>query len=212
MTISAVNSEVTDFNRQLKKRIAPYANVKVLETGLERGCFTKHGLHLNSSGKKCIAQKLARAVGSFLKKEEVSPISLHWKDDTSFYGLNGNEHHTPRRNALAAPKSHPSKSPMKLPRKESQDPAASPNKKNGDEVMNDHPQLTKRQRNKPTPRNQDFFMDNIIPIQTVSQSTKVNELVNPTNRQDLYNEINSATNSKVYEIRLLHHNVQSLNN
>jgi len=55
-------------------------------------------------------------------------------------------------------------------------------------------------------------MDNIIPIQTVSQSTKVNELVNPTNRQDLYSEINSATNSKVYEIRLLHYNVQSLNN
>jgi len=55
-------------------------------------------------------------------------------------------------------------------------------------------------------------MDNIIPIQTVSQSTKVNELVNPTNRQDLYNEINSATNSKVYEIRLLQHNVRSLNN
>jgi len=55
-------------------------------------------------------------------------------------------------------------------------------------------------------------MDNIIPIQTVSQSTKVNELVNPTNRRDLYNEIKSATNSKVYEIRLLHHNVQRLNN
>jgi len=148
---------VTNFNRQLKKRIVPYDNVKVLETGLERGCFTKHGLHLNSSGKECIAQKLARAVRSFLKKEEASPISLHWKDDTSFYGLNGNESHTPRLNALTAPKSHPPKSPKKLPRRESQDPTASPNKKNGDEVMNDHSQLTKRQRNKPTPRNQDFL-------------------------------------------------------
>jgi len=99
-------------------------------------------MHCSSSG--TCAQKLARAVRSFLKKEEVSPISLHWKDDTSFYGLNGNEPHTPRRNALVAPKSHPPKSPKKLPRREPQDPAASPNKKNGDEVMNDHPQLTKR--------------------------------------------------------------------
>ena len=141
---SCMNNEVTNFNRQSKKRIAPYDNVKVLETSLERGCFTKYGLHLNSSGKECIAQKLTRAVRSFLKKEEVSPFSLHWKDDTSFYGLNGNEPHTPRCNALTAPKSHPPKIPKKLPRRESQDPAASPNKKNGDEVMNDHPQLTKR--------------------------------------------------------------------
>ena len=55
-------------------------------------------------------------------------------------------------------------------------------------------------------------MDNITPIQTVSHLINVNELVNPANRQDFHNEINSATNSKVYEIRLLHHNVQSLSN
>jgi len=98
---SCVNNEVINFNRQLKKkRIAPYNKVKVLETGLERGYFTNHGLHLNSSGKECIARKPAEIVTSSLKKEKVTlpvypgkttplspiemetspihPVTLHW--------------------------------------------------------------------------------------------------------------------------------------
>jgi len=47
---------------------------------------------------------------------------------------------------------------------------------------------------------------------TVCQTVKVNELVNLTNTQDLYNETGCVMNSKEYEVRLLHHNVQSLNN
>jgi len=117
---SCVNNEVINFNRQLKKRLTPYNNVKILETDLGRGYFTKHGLHLNSSGKECVAQRLARAVGSFLNKQKVSPIGLYWKDDTSFPELNGYGSHT----------------------KTPQDPATSPNKKNENEVNNDHPQLT----------------------------------------------------------------------
>ena len=91
---SCVNNEVINFNRQLKKRIAPFNNVKVLEIDLEREYFTNHGLHLNSSGKEYIAQKLARAISSFLKKEKASPVSLHWKDNTSLSDQNGNESHT----------------------------------------------------------------------------------------------------------------------
>jgi lysophospholipase L1-like esterase len=48
---SCVNSEVISFNKQLRKRMIPYNNVKILETNLERKYFTTHGLHLNSSGK-----------------------------------------------------------------------------------------------------------------------------------------------------------------
>jgi len=47
---------------------------------------------------------------------------------------------------------------------------------------------------------------------TGSQFIKVNELANLTNAHDLYNEIGCVMNSNKYEIRLLHHNVQSLNN
>jgi len=36
-----------------------FYNVKILETNLEREYFTKRGLHLNLSGKECIALRLA---------------------------------------------------------------------------------------------------------------------------------------------------------
>jgi hypothetical protein len=63
---SCVNNEVISFKRQLKKRMTLYNNVKILETDLEREYFTKRGLHLNSSGKECIALRLATVVKSFL--------------------------------------------------------------------------------------------------------------------------------------------------
>jgi len=44
---SCMNNEVISFNTQLKKRMAPYNNVKILETGLEREYFTKHGMHMD---------------------------------------------------------------------------------------------------------------------------------------------------------------------
>jgi hypothetical protein len=57
-----------------------------------------------------------------------------------------------------------------------------------------------------------FFVDNIKSALTVSQSFKDNEPVNLTNTLYFYNEIDCVVNFNEYEIRLLHHNVQSLNN
>ena len=79
---SCVNSEVLSYNKQLRKRMKQYNNVKILETDLERKYFTKHGLHLNSSGKECITLKLATVIKSFFLTERMSLIYLHWKDDT----------------------------------------------------------------------------------------------------------------------------------
>jgi len=129
--------------------------VKVLETDLDRGYFTNHDLHLNSSGKEYIARKLARAVRSLLEKEKASPISLHWIDDTSLSDQNGNKSHTS--NCITLPQPHLPTSSKESPGRESQDSIASPSKQNEDEATNVHPQLTKRQRNKPTPQSQDFL-------------------------------------------------------
>jgi len=145
-----VNNEVTRFNRQLIKRMTPYENVRILETGLEREYFTKHGMHLNSSGKECIAQKLAIVIRNFLTKERRSPSKLHWED------LKGNKSHILRCNIGTAPQSQPSTSPEESLERESQDADASPKKENEDEVKTDHSQLTKRQR-KPASRHQDFL-------------------------------------------------------
>jgi len=54
--------------------------VKILETDLERKYFTKHGLHLNSSGKEYIAIRLATVVKSLFHIERMSPIFLQWKE------------------------------------------------------------------------------------------------------------------------------------
>jgi hypothetical protein len=149
---------VININKKLKKRMAPY-NVKILETDLEREYFTKHGLHLNSSGKKCIAQRLAMLVQSFLNKERMSAISLQWKCDTTFSDLDGNNNvsRVTSCNAMTVPQLQPSKSPKETLGKESQESAATTNKTHENEVKTAYPQLAKIQRKKPPPRNRIFY-------------------------------------------------------
>jgi hypothetical protein len=55
-------------------------------------------------------------------------------------------------------------------------------------------------------------MDNIRSALKVSQLLKDNEPVNLTNTLNFYKGKDCVMNFNEYEIRLLHHNVQSLNN
>jgi len=80
---SCVNSKVLSYNKQLRKRMKQYNNVKILETDLERKYFMKHGLHLNLSGKECITLRLATVIKSFFHTEWMSPFYLQWKGDTA---------------------------------------------------------------------------------------------------------------------------------
>jgi hypothetical protein len=52
MPSSCVNSKVVRFNRLVRKSMKLLTKTKILETDLNRDCFTKHGLHMNSSGKR----------------------------------------------------------------------------------------------------------------------------------------------------------------
>ena len=156
---SCVNNDVIRFNRQLKKRMAPYNSVKILETNLEREYFTKHGLHRNSSGKECIALRLTMVVKSFLNKERMSPIRLKWKDKTTFSDLNRNnkESYESNCNAVALPHFQTSTGPKGTLGKELQESPASTDKTNENEEITSHPQPAKRQRKEPAPRDQDFL-------------------------------------------------------
>jgi hypothetical protein len=49
---SCVNKEVVKLNRHLKKIIKLYPNVDLMEVELQRKHFTRHGQHLNHSGKE----------------------------------------------------------------------------------------------------------------------------------------------------------------
>ena len=58
----------------------PQAHVKVLELELDRKHFMRHGLHLNSEGKRTLSQKLALTIQNFLTKVT---LSAPWIDPTS---------------------------------------------------------------------------------------------------------------------------------
>ena len=49
---SCVNREVEVFNRKLNKIMKQYNHIKIISMSEERGHYTKHGLHMNKSGKK----------------------------------------------------------------------------------------------------------------------------------------------------------------
>jgi len=73
---SCVNKEVNSFNRQLKKGMVIYNNVKILDCDFEREHFTKHAVHPNSSGRECIALRLATMVRTFSQQREDIPCLL----------------------------------------------------------------------------------------------------------------------------------------
>ena len=53
--------------------------MELIEVPNERGIYTKHGQHLNSSGKEVMANKIALTIESVVKRR-VDPISIKWYD------------------------------------------------------------------------------------------------------------------------------------
>jgi hypothetical protein len=81
MTSSCVNGEVGRFNRLLGESMRPYKKVKILDTDLNRDCFTRHGLHMNFSGKELLTLKLAGMIDSLAGKRGESGNQLQRKVD-----------------------------------------------------------------------------------------------------------------------------------
>jgi hypothetical protein len=81
MPTSCVNKEIVKFNRQLKKIMKLYSNVKLLEAKLQRKHFTRHGQNLNNSGKEFVSTELAKIIEQQQIDEETMPIQLRWIED-----------------------------------------------------------------------------------------------------------------------------------
>ena len=64
---------------------------------------------------------------------------------------------------------------------------------------------------KPSTERSGFFMDILKPTLTVSHSNKDNEIVNTIKTLYFYDKAGQVMNFNGYDLRLLHHNVQSLN-
>jgi hypothetical protein len=58
MDLSCVNEEIKVFNRKMHKIIKLENNVKILDIKLDRSCYTRHGLHLNVTGKEKVREMI----------------------------------------------------------------------------------------------------------------------------------------------------------
>jgi hypothetical protein len=79
MPSSCVDNEVAKFNRQIRKIVK-----------LQRKHSTKHGQHLNNSGKEVVSLELAKLVEQLVNKKRTAPIEMQWKEDnTDLYSETG---------------------------------------------------------------------------------------------------------------------------
>ena len=72
---SCVNKEVINYNSHLKEATGPHPNVKLLEIILIRNHFTRHGLHLNLTGKKLVSQEIAMILKEIFNQEKLTTYS-----------------------------------------------------------------------------------------------------------------------------------------
>ena len=77
---SDVNNKIKVLNRKLLKLAKMFSNVKVIEPANNRLLFTRHGLHLNESGKELLSNQSILHIFSVLEKVNVNPITLGWYD------------------------------------------------------------------------------------------------------------------------------------
>jgi hypothetical protein len=64
--------------------------VKLLDTDLDRSYFTRHGQHLNSSGKELISNKLSTVIKDLFVKKQLPPICMPWKEKSHLTVLKQN--------------------------------------------------------------------------------------------------------------------------
>jgi len=86
---SCVNKEIVVFNTELLKVVKSVGNVKIVQTNLNRDDFTRHGLHLNLSGKEKVAKLIGESIKqliarkkapSFISKRREEIITHHQKE------------------------------------------------------------------------------------------------------------------------------------
>jgi hypothetical protein len=73
---SCVNKEIKVFNRKLKQIMKRYNQTEVIDMGANRDQFTKHGLHMNKTGKEHITRKTADTMNKLFANQKLAPITL----------------------------------------------------------------------------------------------------------------------------------------
>jgi hypothetical protein len=59
----------------------PEGHVKILDIRLDRSCYTKHGLHLNKTGKEKVREMVINMIRTFTTEDKGSIIAQTWVDN-----------------------------------------------------------------------------------------------------------------------------------
>ena len=79
---SKTNLAIKKFNTKLNNIMQRFRHVTLIDMGLHREYYTKHGMHLNNKGKDEIARKMANLINKVVIDENKDTIiSLNWKDN-----------------------------------------------------------------------------------------------------------------------------------
>jgi hypothetical protein len=76
---SCVNNEVDSFNNKLMTILKPFKLSSLLRIEQRRENFTRHGMHLNATGKALVAKQIVNYVNSILNQKEEKPICMEGK-------------------------------------------------------------------------------------------------------------------------------------
>jgi hypothetical protein len=79
---SCVNNEIQVFNRKLSKMTEAMSHVVLLDLAMDRNDFTRHGMHLNLSGKEKVALLIGQHLINLLTKQVNNILPLSWIHDS----------------------------------------------------------------------------------------------------------------------------------
>ena len=91
LNTSCVNSEVDTFNRKLHKKMKLHEHLKVIDSVIQRGCYTRHGLHLNRLGKEQMTHRIVNQIKNSLLTNNTLPIPLSWQEVPMVYNLDSTD-------------------------------------------------------------------------------------------------------------------------
>jgi hypothetical protein len=77
---SCVSKEIKVVNRKLKKIMKRYSHTKVSDMSTNMDHYTKHGLHMNKSGKEWLTWRTADIIKRLFADQKPPPITLEWKE------------------------------------------------------------------------------------------------------------------------------------
>jgi len=57
-----------------------YNHTEVIDMNANRAHYTKHGLHMNKTGKDWLTRRTADTINKLFANQELAPITLKWKE------------------------------------------------------------------------------------------------------------------------------------